>query len=411
MKRSRKNQAIRFGGLLFYEKTAKIQRKVVFKTMRKVLYCASNPTHLRNFHIPYIQRLLSRGDEVWTLCSGDFAAEGTFRRLNLSMRKNVLSPTNLLAAVRLAGLLRRESFDLICLHTSLAAFVVRLAVLLAGKGKTRVVNTVHGYLFDDRTFFLKRQLLLLPELLLRRMTDRVVVMNEWDRVLAEKHRLGREIVWIPGVGVDFSRFSGGEREKLRAALGINPEDILLLYPAEFSGRKNQRFLIRAMTKLPERVFLALPGEGSLLEDCRRACDSLGLQRRVLFPGQLRDLSDWYAAADICVSASRYEGLPFNIMEGMHAARPVVASRIKGHRDLVKEGAGGFLFTWGDEEEYLDCVRTLLEDGELRRIMGEKNRRSAEAYALERVEAPVFAAMTGEAVPAAEKAEETVPASG
>ncbi len=374
--------------------------------MPKVLYCASNPTHLRNFHLPYIAALAAGGEKVWTLCSGAFSAEGAEAHIDLRMEKNVFSPMNWFSALRLAGILKKERFALISVHTSLAAFVVRLALFLAGKQHTRVVNTVHGYLFDQETGFLKRLLLLLPELLFRRLTDRVVVMNEWDRILAEKHRLGREVVKIPGVGVDFSRFSFGEREELRRTLGLEPQDILLLYPAEFSARKNQRFLICALPKLPERVFLALPGQGALLEACRREAAELGVQRRVFFPGQISDLGEWYAAADISVSSSRYEGLPFNIMEGMYAGKPVVASRVKGHTDLVKEGAGGFLYSWNDEEEFLDCVRTLLTDERLRRHMGERNRRSVLEYGLDRVKAAVLAAVSGEELPVSARAEKT-----
>ena len=362
--------------------------------MSRVLYCASNPTHLRNFHLPYIAALAAGGDRVWTLCSGTFSAAGAEKHVDLRMEKSIFSPANWISAFRLAGLLKKERFDLICIHTSLAAFVVRLALFLAGKRETRVVNTVHGFLFDGETGFLKRSLLLLPELFFRRLTDRVVVMNEWDRILAEKHRLGREVVKIPGVGVDFSRFSFGEREEMRQTLGLGSEDVLLLYPAEFSGRKNQSFLIRALRMLPERVCLALPGQGALLEDCRSLAAELGLEKRVFFPGQLSELRDWYAAADVSVSSSRYEGLPFNVMEGMYAGKPVVASRIKGHTDLIGEGTGGFLYAWNDEEEYLDCVRTLLKDDLLRRSMGERNRRSVLKYGLDRVRDPVLAAIGG-----------------
>ncbi len=368
--------------------------------MRKILYAASNPVHLRNFHVPYIDRLAAAGDEVWTLCSGGFARPGVFRSIDLPMRKRPWAPGNLVSALRLAALLRRERFDLICVHTSLAAFVVRLALLLAGKGETKTVNVVHGYLFDRHTPLPKRLPLLWAELLLRGVTDRVVVMNEGDRRLAEKHRLGAEVVPVPGAGVDFGRIGGGDRAEARQALGLGGDALLLLFPAEFSARKNQAFLIRAMSLLPENAVLALPGEGEKLEGCRALAERLGLSGRVLLPGYADDLRGWYAAADICVSASRYEGLPFNVMEGMYAGKPVAASRIGGHTDLVTEGVGGFLFGYGDAEEYADCIRTLAKDPELRRIMGEKNRKRAEACALERVAEVFLAAETLEELPAA-----------
>lgn len=370
--------------------------------MAKILYAASVPVHLQNFHMPYIARLAARGDQVWTLCAGGFSCPGVYKSVDMPLRKSMLSPGNFLAAARLRPLLRRERFDLVCVHTSLAAFFVRLALLLAGKGETKVVNVVHGYLFDKDTSFLRRQLLLRAERLLRGVTDRVVVMNREDERIAREERLAPEVQFIPGMGVDFRRFREGDREGLRSRLGLGEESILLLCPAEFSRRKNQRFLIRGMRSLPKGFFLALPGQGKDLPACRKLAKKLGVEDRVIFPGQIRELGDWVAAADICVSASRYEGLPFNIMEGMYASRCVVASRIKGHADLIAEGAGGFLYRWGDEEEYVDCVRTLADAPELRRTMGEKNRRKALTYALEQVEDRVLEAMTeGAKVPVTE----------
>ena len=363
--------------------------------MSRILYAASVPVHLKNFHVPYIAALAARGDRVWVLCSGEYTQEGVAHSVDLPMKKNLLSPTNILSAFRAARLIRKERFDLICTHTSLAAFVVRLAVMLAGKGKTSVVNVVHGYLFDEETGALRRKLLLGAERFLRGVTDRVAVMNRCDLEIARKHRLGREVVLIPGVGVDFSRFSSGDRDSFRRELGLREKDLLLLFPGEFSGRKNQAFLIDALTGLPENVRLALPGEGKLLERCRELALRKGVGSRTYFPGQVRDLGGWYAAADICVSSSRYEGLPFNVMEGMYAGKPVVASRVKGHTDLVTDGEGGFLYPWNDRESFCERILVLAEDKELRSRMGEENRRLVNGFARERVFSQVMGAMTME----------------
>ena len=201
--------------------------------------------------------------------------------------------------------------------------------------------------------------------------------------------------------MDFSRFSDGDRAGFRRELRLKEDDLLLLFPGEFSGRKNQAFLIRALDKMPGNVCLALPGQGQCLDACRDLAEKEGVANRVFFPGQLRDLSDWYAAADICVSSSRYEGLPFNVMEGMHAGKPIVATRVKGHTDLVTDGVGGFLYGWNDREEFCDCIRILAGDRELRRIMGEKNRALVQRYGRERVFRQVLEAMTADTLPAAD----------
>ena len=369
--------------------------------MSKILYAASVPIHLKNFHVPYIDALVARGDQVWVLCSGEFRQNGIAGTIDIPMQKNMLSPVNFLSALRMAKLLKRERFDLVCVHTSLAAFVVRLAVLLAGKGDTRVVNVVHGYLFDKNTDLLRRSLLLAAEIFLRGVTDRVAVMNRCDLEIAEKHRLGKEVILIPGVGVDFSRFAAGDRGGFRRELGLKETDLLLLFPGEFSGRKNQAFLIGALAALPENVYLALPGQGQRQEACRKLAGKMGVDGRVILPGQISDLSDWYAAADICVSSSRYEGLPFNVMEGMYAGKPMVVTRVKGHTDLVTDGVGGFLYGWDDREEFCDCIRTLAGDEELRRIMGEKNQALVRQFGRERVFSKVLEAMTMEKAPAFE----------
>ena len=369
--------------------------------MSKILYAASVPIHLKNFHVPYIDALVARGDQVWVLCSGEFRQNGIAGTIDIPMQKNMLSPVNFLSALRMAKLLKRERFDLVCVHTSLAAFVVRLAVLLAGKGDTRVVNVVHGYLFDKNTDLLRRSLLLAAEIFLRGVTDRVAVMNRCDLEIAEKHRLGKEVILIPGVGVDFSRFAAGDRGGFRRELGLKETDLLLLFPGEFSGRKNQAFLIGALAALPENVYLALPGQGQRQEACRKLAGKMGVDGRVILPGQISDLSDWYAAADICVSSSRYEGLPFNVMEGMYAGKPMVVTRVKGHTDLVTDGVGGFLYGWDDREEFCDCIRTLAGDEELRRIMGEKNQALVRQFGRELVFSKVLEAMTMEKAPAFE----------
>ena len=260
--------------------------------MSKILYAASVPIHLKNFHIPYIAALTERGDRVWVLCSGEYQQEGVEQCIDLPMKKNLLAPGNLISALRAAKLIKRERFDLICTHTSLAAFVVRLAVRLAGKKRTKVVNVVHGYLFDGKTDPVRRLLLLGAERFLRGVTDRVAVMNSCDLEIAQKYRLGKEVRLIPGVGVDFSRFSSGDRAAFRRQLGLEKTDLLLLFPGEFSGRKNQAFLIGAMKQLPESIRLALPGQGQRLEACRELAEKLGVASRIFFPGQVGDLSQW-----------------------------------------------------------------------------------------------------------------------
>lgn len=141
----------------------------------------------------------------------------------------------------------------------------------------------------------------------------------------------------------------------------------MVYAAEFSRRKHQAFLIQALRGLPERAMLLLPGEGAERGACQALAEELGLAERVRFPGQLGDPSLCYRAADCAVSSSRSEGLPFNIMEAMHAGLPVVASDVKGHRDLLGDGCG-LLYPYDDRAAFQKAVTLLMDSpGEAMRL--------------------------------------------
>lgn len=361
---------------------------------RKVLFTASTYSHIVNFHLPYLRKFREEGWIVHAACGGramdiPYADEVIHFPLEKSMR----SPGNFRAAAALREKIKKERYSLITTHTSLAAFFTRLA-LRGLRERPPVANMVHGYLFDDGTPWLKRTVLLAAELWMAPVTDLVLTMNRWDYEAAVQYKLGREVVHIPGVGVDFSRLhtaAADTRRQLRTELSIPDSAFVLLYAAEFSARKSQAVLIRAMAQLPEHVVLVLAGDGALQGECMAQVQRLGVADRVRFPGHVKDMGQWYDMADAAASASRIEGLPFNIMEAMYAGLPVVASDVKGHSDLIADGETGLLYPYGDEHAYAEQVRRLLASEELQRHLGENGRENAEQYALENVFSEVWGA--------------------
>lgn len=306
--------------------------------------------------------------------------------VELPFEKSMGSPKNFQAARILRERIRAEGYSLISTHTSLAAFFTRLAAW-GLRDRPLVANMVHGYLFDDGTPWLKRNVLLTAERWTAPATDLVLTMNRWDYEAAVRYQLGQKVAHIPGVGVDFSRFDGVKPDagrQLRQELGIPRDAFVLMYAAEFSARKSQAVLIRAMDRLPENVVLVLAGDGALHSECREMARRLGVDRRVVFPGHMRDMPACCAMADAAVSASRIEGLPFNIMEAMYAGLPVVASEVKGHCDLITEGETGLLYPYGDEQACAEQILRLLGSEGLRRTLTERAKEKAARYDLERV---------------------------
>lgn len=354
----------------------------------KILYAASTVGHLKSFHLPYLERLNAIGWTVHTAGKGaDQPLPGVEQGFDISFRKNMFSPYNLIAVLQLIILLRRERYQVISVHTSLAAFFVRIAVLLSGlRKKTVVINTVHGYLFDDHTPWLKRIILLSAEKLTASTTDLLLTMNLQDTSIAQKHHLCRkDIVQINGMGVNFNRFyppTATQRQQARERFQLPSDAFVLVYAAEFSARKNQSELIQAISSLPERTYLLLAGIGGKLEECQALASRLGVEDRVRFAGFVNDVETCYYAADLCVSSSRSEGLPFNLMEAMHCALPVVATLVKGHEDLVLDGENGFLYPFGNRSVLCQTITTLMQSPALCRKLGDHGLQCSEQYRLD-----------------------------
>ncbi|WP_418988039.1 glycosyltransferase [Agathobaculum sp.] len=367
---------------------------------KKLLYIASSFGHLASFHQPYTEWLAQQGYDVHAAAGGEQRAlRGVSRYIPLPFEKSMFSPRNFAAVLQLRSLLLRENYAMISLHTSLAAFFARLAVQLLPKSQRPVVmNTAHGYLFDGRTPVLKRTLLLGAERMTAPITDWLLTMNRQDEQIAKRYQLGRHIVPTPGMGIALTRFSPpspAEKRALRRAMELPENSLVLIYAAEFSGRKNQKMLISAMPELPNAVLL-LPGRGALLDECRVLAQQQDVADRVRFPGFASNIEQYYRAADLCVSSSRSEGLPFNVMEAMACGLPAVLSDVKGHEDLVRSGENGLLFPYDDQNAFIRAVKQAAEPA-LQAQMSAAAVQTAVPYGIDAV-FPTLTAIYSQAIP-------------
>lgn len=331
-----------------HEKLAKTPTKPPLPGGKKrILYVASTMSHINNFHLPYIEALREDGHEVSVMARGDGAD------FDVPFEKKLFSSKNTEARRMIRRIVDAGSFDAILLNTTLAAFHVRLAI--RGKRRPRVVNLAHGYLFTGDVGFIKSKILYLCEKLVARRTDAVIVMNAEDGALAKRKKLAPEVFFVNGMGVPMRKVTRSADE-VRRELGAENR-FIMCFVGELSGRKNQEFMIGALPKIKENVpsaVLVLVGDGAERESLASKAEELGLSDSVIFTGKRTDAQDFMNAADIYVTASKVEGLPFNVVEALSCGCKIVASRIKGHTDVL-EGGNGLLYECGSEEEFARCV--------------------------------------------------------
>ena len=361
----------------------------------KVLITASTVGHIRSFHLPYIEAFHAQGWTVHVAAGGDGEIGQADEFIKLPLEKSMFSPRNFKAVQILRKQIRVEHYDLICTHTSLAAFFTRLALKMM-KDRPRVVNVAHGYLFDDETGFVKKHLLVWAEKLVADCTDLVFTMNEWDYQFAKENSLAKKVDFIPGIGVNFDRFSQDKaksKREVRAELGLPEDKFIFIYAAEFSKRKSQETLIKAMMQMPEKAMLILAGSGQEMDACIRLARENGLDGRILFPGHVGNIGAYYRAADAAVSASRSEGMPFNLLEAVYFGLPIAATKVKGHTDLLNQGFDIRPFDFGDPDSAAAAMSAVMQA----ETQSDLSAAVCERYGIEQVLPQVMGMYVGETV--------------
>jgi len=275
-----------------------------------------------------------------------------------------VSPASLAGLLgRLVSLMRAERYTIVHTHNSITGAVGRLAARLARV--PLVIHTTHGFHFHENMSALRRLPWVAAERWLSRFCDLLLCQNRQE--VEEIRRLGirpRQGVCHVGNGIDLGQF------RPRARMPENPRPVLLCV-ARLEAVKNHTMLFRAFDILRRRhdAILKLVGEGPSREGYERELASAGLADAVEFLGYRYDVPELTAAADVAVLTSVKEGIPRALMQAAAVGVPVVATDVKGTREVVVNAQTGFLVPLGDAEALADRLGRLLDDAELRRQMG------------------------------------------
>ena len=321
--------------------------------MSKILYAAGTMGHINNFHLPYIEALRKDGHEVLVMARGEGAD------FDIPFEKKMFSLKNLSCQRKIKKILKREKFDVILTNTTLAAFNVR--IVLPRRNRPRVVNFVHGYMFPTEVKGVRNKIFRFCEKILRKKTDAIMVMNASDYGIANEYKLCREEVRMTlGMGAKVYDAPTVETDLILKANRADGKYILC-FVGELYKRKNQRMLICALPEIklaiPNAV-LWLVGDGVARRELVELAESLNISDSVYFMGMRDNPCDYIRAADVYVSASEKEGLPFNILEALGCGKCVVASDVKGQCDIIEDGVSGFLYPYNNVGEFVRKIKKI-----------------------------------------------------
>lgn len=357
----------------------------------RLLIAASIPEMVEVFLLPYARHMRSLGWRVDVLANGasqSAACRETFDdTYNIDWSRSPLDPRNLIRLPReIRALVQRNGYDVVHVHSPVAAFVVRFA--LRKLKQPRVVYTAHGFHFHKDGGRLRNAVFQALERLAGRWTDELIVINSEDHEAARRLHLvpTGHLHHHPGIGVDLKRFSfeplsQQEIEARREALDLPLDVPLVLMVAEFIPRKRHEDALSAFSAVWSGAHLLLVGKGPLEDEMRQQAASMGLGRRVHFLGYRDDVPELMAISQLLLLPSLQEGLPMAVIEAMSMGVPIIGTDIRGTRDLLADGAG-VLVPVRSPAALAHAMNALLADRQHRDLLRANARERVKKFALE-----------------------------
>lgn len=361
----------------------------------KVLLTATVQSHICQFHRPLVEVLHAHGCEVHVAARDNLAEKNGLKLdfvekvFNVPFARSPKNKNNLHAYKELKTIIDDEHYDVIHCNTPMGGIVTRLAARRIRKKGTKVYYTAHGFHFYQGASK-KNWIVFYPiEKFFSRITDKLITITREDYKLANE-KFHCQVEHIHGVGVDGKRYCSVSREEqltIRKKFNFSSEQKIILCVGELLPNKNQKMAIQAMKEIVKEypdAQLLLAGNGPEKENLENLIKATDLTHNVKMLGYVTNLQEYQKIADVSVSCSKREGLPLNIVEAMLSGTPVVASKNRGHRELICDGKIGFLVDIDDYKAMATKVLILLQDNILYGKIKENASLYAQAYTFNNV---------------------------
>ena len=331
----------------------------------------------RGYHTTLVAGSLARGED-----SMAFLAE----RLGVSvvsvaeLQREVSVLHDARSVVRVAELIRSERPHILHTHTAKAGAIARAAALLAGDARPPVVlHTFHGHVLKGYFGAGRTALFRQVERTLARASDVLVAVS--PEVRDELVELGvapyaKFVVIRLGIPLEERLGGPGADADYRHLYGIPAGAFVVGWVGRMTEVKATGAvleIVRAARIRGVDAVLCMVGDGPDREGLERLAHELGIAKQCYFVGYQSDVAGYYRLFDAFLLPSVNEGTPVSAIESLASGTPVVANRVGGVPDVVRDGVDGFLVEPGDAEAAAERLARLAADPGLRARLGDSGR--------------------------------------
>ena len=358
--------------------------------MKKILF-VSNTANFSKFNKPYMKWCSENGWQVDYCAPDDEVVLDCDNHIVLPIPRSPFSKESLKCIKELRKILQTEQYNIIHCHTPMGAVIVRLAAKkLFKQKKVKVIYTAHGFHFYKGAPMLNWLLYYPVEKYLSKYTSVLITINKEDYQFAKKKFNTKEISYSDGVGIDLNKFYSVDTNKkidLRKNKGFSENDFIILYVAEFIPRKNHKLVFDIIPELKHQIpnlKIILAGKGELLDFYKNYVVENNYKDIVNFTGYTTEINEYCNLSDVLLMPSFQEGLPISMIESISTGLPVVASKIRGHVDVIKSEKNGFLCNLSDRKSFIDAICKLYKNPKLRNEIAKNNIEYAKKFSIDNV---------------------------
>ncbi|WEV22646.1 glycosyltransferase family 4 protein [Clostridium perfringens] len=362
--------------------------------MKKILYVTTVSRTINAFLIPHIEMLIENKYEVNCACYIDKEIDQRLVKkgikiYNIPFSRNPLSLDNLKAFNELIKIQEENQYDIVHVHTPIASIYGRLLKLKFKNLKT--IYTAHGYHFLKGGPKLGWIIYYPIEKMMAKLTDVTITINKEDYEITKTKLKPKKCYLVNGVGLDLNQYKPLSKEKQgfkRKELGLEKDDFVVIMIAELNENKNHIQLIKAMELLKDKypnIKAISIGEGHKFEELQQEINNRGLKNNFKLLGLRTDVNELINISDIGILLSYREGLPRNIMELMANGKKVIATNVRGCRDLVCNDNIGALVNIGGVKETAEAIERYYLDDKSREKVYEAYKFSDYEYAVRYIE--------------------------
>ncbi len=306
-----------------------------------------------------------------------------FAELGFDVHYAAESSRKLETVASVAQWIEDQELDVLHTHSNRPNVIGRMAGTLCRSSGLRIVAHYHNQ-YDDK--WERDPAMLAFERRLAHTTDAMIAVSESVRQhVAANIGVPSSRLDVIGNGVDAAAFASGDRSSARAVLGVDDGLLLVGLVGRITEQKGQEDFVAAALRLcavrgdVQFWMVGFAEDHALHQRLLQVVTDAGMAARIRFLGNRDDMARIYAALDLVVAPSRWEGFGIMLIEAMAAGRAIVASDTGAIPEIVRDGETAVLVPPRDVDALVAAMDALLRDPARRALLGAAGRRRGREF--------------------------------